>query len=308
MNIESKKFVVSFFQKWNAQVSHWLLPPSIKSTLSSSYGSIRASMLSLEIKRLFQKNKRYYNIHAGQRCFILGTGPSINKQDLKPLRNEICIAVSEFYLHPDISTISPAYHVEAPNHAPYDFGGIRTGFERYKKYYSDNVKFFFGYTPYKYSFLNFLEQNPKFKNDNICFLNYNYAPVLDESNYCKTALWDITKRLFGARTVIYTAIQLASYMGFSNIYLLGCDHDYLSSFDHRRSLHFYDDSQSAIDDGLEWPNKEQLFLSLHHRWQHYRLMQQYLTQKGQSIFNATHGGMLDVFPRVDLDHVIARGQ
>lgn len=296
--------IMIFSPKWNSQVSHWLLPSGIKSALSSSYGSIRASMLPLEIKRLFQKNKRYYNIHAGQRCFILATGPSINKQDLKPLRNEICIAVSEFYLHPDISTISPAYHVLAPHHVPYNFDMVRKTFEAFHTYYQNEVNIFLGYNPYKYSYLNFLMNHPEFNNENIYFLNYCYASVLEESNYSKADLWDITKRLFGPRTAVYSAIQVAAYMGFSEIYLLGCDHDHLSDVNRGRSTHFFPDSKGETDDRNEWPSTEQLLYALYLRWRQYRLMQEYLEKKNQRIFNATAGGMLDVFPRVDLKRLM----
>jgi hypothetical protein len=261
-------------------------------------------MLPSRIKNLFNRNRLFHNIHLGKRCFILCTGPSINKQDLKPLRNEICIAVSEFYLHPDVSTISPAYHVLAPHHAPYNFDIVRKTFEAFHKYYPNEVKIFLGYNPYKYSYLNFLMNHPEFNNDNNYFLNYSYASGLDESNYSKDDLWDITKRLFGIRTAVYSAVQIAAYMGFSEIYLLGCDHDHLSDVNRGRSTHFFPDSKGETDDRNEWPSTEQLLYALYLRWRQYRLMQEYLEKKKQRIFNATAGGMLDVFPRVDLKRLM----
>ena len=57
------------------------------------------------------KNKILKDIHKNQRCFILGTGPSINKIDINKLKNEKCIFLSQFYLHKDYQNINPSYHL-----------------------------------------------------------------------------------------------------------------------------------------------------------------------------------------------------
>jgi len=61
----------------------------------------------------------------------------------------------------------------------------------------------------------------------IRFVNYWHHVIINESNYLKKDLWNISKMPFQPNTVIFCAIQLAVYMGVQNIYLLGCDHDYL---------------------------------------------------------------------------------
>src|SRR6185437_6208885 len=55
-------------------------------------------------------NQSIYNRHAGQRCFILATGPSIKTQPLHLLAGETCISVSNFFVHPDYGLIRPRYH------------------------------------------------------------------------------------------------------------------------------------------------------------------------------------------------------
>lgn len=279
-------------------ICYWLLPEGIQSTIRQLHSNLRSVCLPSAIRQSFTRNKIFHNIHNGERCFILASGPSINRQNLKPLSKEICIAVSEFYLHPDIETISPLYHVEAPNHFPYDFRVVERSHDDYKKYYKENVNFFFGYTSYKYSRFNFLSQHPEYDQQNFYHLNYEYSRLLDESNWCQAKLWDLTKRLFGVNSVIFAAIQVAVYMGFSQIYLVGCDHNHLEDVKRRRTSHFYADDDGMTDDRHEWQTTEQLLYSMHKRWTQYRFIQNFLKQSGQEIINATDGGMLDVFPRV----------
>ena len=295
------------------RVSYWTLPPGFNAEFQHLYQRLYQRLHSLnlppELRQIFSHNKKFHNIHEGKRCFILATGPSINKQDLRPLKNEICIAVSAFYLHKDIKEISPLYHVEAPNHEPLQMEVPKLYFEGYRKYYSEKTTIFLGHTSYEYSYFNFLQQNPEFMKDNIHFLNYTASPALDEHNYKNPDLWDITKPLFRARTVVYCAIQLAIYMGFKEIYLLGCDFDYLSNLSQGRTMHFYPLGDDNLDDFNLWKlNKvttETFLFEYYVHWKQYRLMQQYLHSRECYIYNSTEGGLLDVFPRVSLEDALA---
>jgi Protein of unknown function DUF115 len=280
-------------------LAYWAVPPGFSSALRNLYFALQSKHPPSAMQPIFTRNGQFHNIHTGKRCFILATGPSINKQDLRRLKNEICIAVYGFFFHKDIKDISPLYHVEAPNHPPYGWEVPQSCFEGYRDYYSEKTTIFLGHTPYEYSSINFLQQNPGFKSDNIYFLDYTASPALDERNYNCPDIWDITKSLFACRTVVYCAIQIAVYMGFTEIYLLGCDHDYLSYHSRGRSAHFYSDDQ-GIDDSSVWRSTEDEFLSYHILWKQYRLMQEYLNTKGCYIYNATEGGLLDVFPKVTL--------
>ena len=41
--------------------------------------------------------KQFHNIHKGERCFVIGTGPSLKKTKLDLLKNEIIIGVNTLY-------------------------------------------------------------------------------------------------------------------------------------------------------------------------------------------------------------------
>ena len=88
-------------------------------------------------------------------------------------------------------------------------------------------------------------------------------------------------------TVTYSIIQLAAYMGFKEIYLVGCDCNY-----HGRKRNFIDYGEQNIRDAVKTENG---------------MTMSYLTAKrcaskyGIKIYNATRGGNLEVFERVNLD-------
>jgi hypothetical protein len=290
------------------KLSYWILPPGVDRFLRDRLLVLLRMKAQMENGFCFSGIRQFRNLHQGARCFILATGPSINTQDLKWLKDEICIGVGFFALHPDAGVIKPSYHVEAALHPPFDFGTAEKCFASYRHYPPDTIVFL-AHTTYRYSFINYLKKSPR--QDRRTFFHINYAGyrMLTGSNYMKPSVWDITRSPFAARKVVYSAIQLAAYMGFTTIYLLGCDHDYLNDLTRVSDHHFYKDRQSGVSDvdHLSAFSTEWWFLQYYLRWKEYRLMNEYLRTKGVRVYNATNGGMLDVFPRVVFDDVRQSG-
>ena len=69
-----------------------------------------------EWKNILNYNAKYKNIHKGQRCFILGNGPSLKTDDLRQLENEFVFSVNQIARHPDFEYIKPTYHFWADPH------------------------------------------------------------------------------------------------------------------------------------------------------------------------------------------------
>ncbi len=253
-------------------------------------------------------NTKFKGSHKGERCFILASGPSIAKQDLTGLQKEITIAVSHFNLHKDIKAIRPKYHVLAPQHPPFNYTDSSMYFSSFQSSYSDNpVTYFFGVNNYLYSYQNLLKARPDLMpvQGNVHYLNYSKTKIMDEENLDDPSLWDISLIPFAPRTVIYSAIQIAAYMEFSEIILLGCDHDYLTDMKRTSNHHFYTEESGISDKAhLESFNSEMWFREYYYRWKHYRLMSESLAKRNIQILNATLGGMLDVFPRVELSSLL----
>ena len=114
-------------------------------------------------------------------------------------------------------------------------------------------------------------------------------------------------------TVMSLMIEMAVYMGFSEIYLIGCD--CTSTFS--GNTHFVEgytderlkqrDAKKILDRmrrlGIEGDDYEKYFLdgSLNA----YTLLKEHAMKRGVTIYNATRGGALEVFERVDLDKFVS---
>jgi len=97
-------------------------------------------------------------------------------------------------------------------------------------------------------------------------------------------------------------LPLAFYMGFLEIYLLGCDSDYgLESAEDYSEGYFYDPSKTtALRQTKEYHRK---------KWYNniiksYEVAEKNFAKRSRSIYNATHGGKLEVFPRIEYETVI----
>jgi len=197
--------------------------------------------------------------------------------------------------------------VLAPQHPPFNFYDSSKYFDDFSIAYKNiDVDYFLGVNYYEYSYINLLKEKQQYNHSRIHYLNYEKPIVLDENNYMNDNVWDISKNnIFSMRTVVYGAIQVAIYMGFSRIYLLGCDHDYLNDISRTSNHHFYKEEKGISDiQHLSEFTRERWFLEYYMRWKQYRLMKEYAETKNIEIINATAGGMLDVFKRVKLENII----
>jgi N-acetylneuraminate synthase len=241
-------------------------------------------------------NQGIYNRHAGQRCFILATGPSINSQPLHLLAGETCISVSNFFVHPDYAVIRPRYHCVAPHHAPITEDAWQTWLSDMAMRTLDAEMFFM---------LPDLERNSRngYFNDRAVRHIQPGAPLTQ----LESQGVDLTRALPSPQSVTIMALYGAIHMGFSEIYLLGCDHDWILHLN--QSRHFYNESQHALNrdgynewfnDGIDGYFKDYLTL-----WSQYRAVAKAAQLRNSRILNATRGGLLDVFPRIPFESLFA---
>ena len=92
-------------------------------------------------------------------------------------------------------------------------------------------------------------------------------------------------------------MQIAVYMGIKDIYLLGCDFNYSHGIDisgryfENRNVVDHFDKAGQVD---STPN-------LQYNYRAYLAAEKYARSHGFRIYNATRGGKLDVYERVDFD-------
>ena len=105
----------------------------------------------------------------------------------------------------------------------------------------------------------------------------------------------------------YTAIQLAVYMGFSELYLLGVDHSFQTYQDKDGNVIFDPSVKDYFCDHYNH-DKEQLYVpKLDLSTLSFIAAQSYTESHPVTIYNATRGGKLEVFPRVDFDSLFDKG-
>ena len=124
--------------------------------------------------------------------------------------------------------------------------------------------------------------------------------------------YDCEKAVVDASTVTYSSIQLAVYMGFSQIYLLGMDHHFPHTIDKNRRITYDASVQSHFDTRYKdvykaAEQKKKIVLAVYDKEmaeEAYKSALEAAGQRGTEIYNATRGGELEVFPRVRLEQVI----
>jgi len=116
---------------------------------------------------------------------------------------------------------------------------------------------------------------------------------------------DASRALHITGTVMYPMIQMAVYMGFKNIYLLGVDNTILPKDDisvqNPIMSHFYEEEPEKnveYNTLRGFVSVETLAVGIDND---YLIAEEYCSSRGIKIFNATRGGILEAFERVDFD-------
>jgi hypothetical protein len=280
-------------------IARWTIPPGFQDMIRRAWVKLSLSR-QFELQSLLSTNSIFKNIHSGQRCFILGTGPSINSQDLTTLKNEKCISLNSFYLHPDYMTIQPLYHLTS-GLTPHPKIGLELG----KKWFLEmeekvgTATLFLNYGDRDYVLRQgIFSKNPVY----YCYWEGRWEYILSDGI-------DITKVVYPGKSVAVVAIQLALYMGFKEIYLLGLDHDWIIRYAERRYTHFYEPHQSILEKSgiTDWIEKDwkrwlEDYVEL---WDQYEILKTLSEKSGATIYNSTAGGLLDVFPLARYESVVS---
>ena len=171
----------------------------------------------LKHSNLIKTNINLKNKHKGEKCFILGSGPSINDEDLKPLKNEIVFALNNFYVHDDFSEIMRGevekYYMTAPIHPPQTETEWKDWFSDMEQHMPKNVNLIFGISNQNNNIKSILSHHNLFVN----FKKYWYYAGININDYYnyKPRDIDITRMTWISDSVSIYSLIFAIYMGFS---------------------------------------------------------------------------------------------
>ena len=223
--------------------------------------------------------KGYYNYEIAKmqfrlkkkRCFIVATGPSLLVEDIDILyeNNEFCFGVNKIY---NIN------HLWKPDvYVAIDSYFIKMEQEKINSYKVPIKMIGDGYDDFwKFNTIN------TFKVHVVSSDGYDVAPPFST---------DIAQKVYGGFTVTYACIQMAVYFGFKKIYLLGVDCNYLVN---TKGNHFY---ETEVVDNMNHNERGMLMA--------YKSAKYYANKNGIKICNATRGGKLEIFERVEFDSIFS---
>lgn len=257
---------------------------------------------------------KFEEIHRGERCWIMGNGPSLREMNLDLLDGEIVFASnSVFLLFPQIKWRPKYYSCVDTRVLPdtiveitemlQDNPGMQGFFPEELPQYDGS-----GQTIQTSSLFPPLENIQLFKQ----------RPMIKKQLPSSAFTIGAGAVLCSPKTVTIALMQIAVIMGFSDIYLFGCDTSYTipdSVLQSGRAVHGKPGEKllltSTLNDdpnhftanyfgaGKKWhhPKTDQMI-------RHYTLAKEVLDSAGVAVFNATVGGKLDVFPRIDYREVL----
>jgi len=215
------------------------------------------------------------DIHRGQRGFIIGNGPSLRQTDLTKLCGEYTFGMNRIYiLFPEMG-FTTTYFLSINDLVIEQSAGEILALPMPK-------------------FLTWRSRRFFPSNLQPSTLNFLYTTYTGP-NFARNA----SGRLWEGATVTYVALQLAFHMGFSQVVLIGVDHNFVTRGDANKTVTSQGDDPNHFD-----PN----YFDKGFRWQlpdlvtserAYRMAKAAYEADRRQVLDATVGGKLTVFPKVD---------
>lgn len=214
------------------------------------------------------------NSHTGERCFIIGNGPSLRETDLKKLSDTYTIGMNRFYLaFPDLG-FSTSCLLSVNNlvieQCAEDFRALPIP-----------------------TFVSWRGRQWIKPSDNLHYLYTSYLLPGFSGN--------AAGRLWEGATVTFVAMQLAYYMGFKQVILIGVDHSFATKGTPNTMVTSTGDDPNHFNPayfgkGFRWqlPDLETSEIA-------YVLAREAYKKDGREILDATVGGKLTVFPKVEYE-------
>lgn len=217
------------------------------------------------------------------RCFLIGNGPSLNRTDLSVLKDEVTFAVNGFFLKARDLDWKPTFYLVEDHLVAEDRAFWINQFD-------GPTKLFPAYLGYSFP-----------AGEDTIF--YNHRPRKSFPHGFDFSM-EADKITYTGCTVTFSMMQIAAYLGFKEIYLIGVDASYDIPADTQQGTDY---SVGVLDMKSDDPNHfDPNYFGKGFRWhdpqvqqmvEAYREAKRCLDGTPQKIINATVGGMLEVFER-----------
>lgn len=255
-----------------------IIPPKLWHAGRHTWHSLQAASLWPQAtfhpwrRASIQRLGELKDIHRGQRCFIIGNGPSLKQTDLKQLKNEATFGMNRIYLGFPEMGFETSYFLTINNlvieQSADDIRALKM-----PRFISWRARNFLGGGP-DINYLHSTYTLPKFSGD-------------------------VRGRIWEGGTVTFVALQLAYHMGFDTVILIGVDHSYSAQGK---------PNTTVISQGEDRDHFHAGYFGKGFRWQlpdletserGYQMARQAFETAGRQVLDATIGGQLTIFPKVD---------
>ena len=224
--------------------------------------------------------------HKGEKCFVIGNGPSLEVKDLDKIYESglVSFATNRVFKIFEKTKWRPTYYVSEDILLMQDAQKIIEEMDVEGRFIPINLKWY--------------------KGVDIPNADYFYIEYQDPMKETYGLSLDIPHNIRCRGTVTVTCLQLAIYMGFSEIYLIGVDHNFAKMFDKEGTVvidntiknHFAEDyDKGIVDQGFHVDEATEAYMDVEN------LSRKLKTFK---VYNATRGGKLEVYERVDIDSIL----
>lgn len=220
--------------------------------------------------------------HAGQRCFVLGNGPSLATMDLSPLRDEVTFGTNRIYLMFEQMGFVPTYYASINELVLEQYHRDIAQLDMVR-FVSWNARAHFG------------ADDPR-----LLFVRTGY-PLRDFFGR------DPRHALCSGGTITFVALQLAYFMGFQEVVLIGVDH----RFSGRGTPNRVQVRTAERDEDHCHPD----YFPKGSRWQlpdllrselAYALARDAFERDGRRVLDATVDGRCPVFEKADFASLVSR--
>jgi hypothetical protein len=239
-----------------------------------SLKSIKAQYKYRKYNKLAQRNVTLSSYKTSKKCYICGNGPSLKKVNLDELDGDTIVMNDHWRIAPNYQT-PPTYYIV-----------------------NDNA---YGLDSFNERLTGVMECHPDIPH----IIASNIGPAID-ARFCKykTNVFyfnpigktynhkykiDFTKITYCTWNVVSAAIQLAIYLGYKEICLLGCDYSLFAS---RYLSHAYD--KEGIKIPCQIVLRDMLYKYTFTTHIHYEIAR-YAKENGIKIINMTSESLLDAY-------------
>lgn len=235
-----------------------------------------------------KKLTKLKDVHQGKRCFIVANGPSLRSEDLDKLynMNEVTFAMNRIYKIFSETKWRPTYYVCEDINIFHESIDQINAIPAKAKFVPINLKWFNG-----------------IKVNGAEYFLANYNRKKDWPNSFSPA---IEKSMDSMGTVTFTCINIAAYMGFKDIYLIGVDHNYHVTINEAGETIVDDKAKDYFCEDYDTDIQDIVVHDMGQNTRAYRKAKAYCDEHDIHVYNATRGGKLEVFPRIAFDTLFNR--